>query len=98
MRKFTVRFDEELYQDLQAVALAEGRPMVDIIRVSVRDYTQKTPGIEEIKDLIARARSMGSVSEKEALEAAQRVAAADDDEGLGDLHHRRSLSEGDADA
>jgi len=98
MRKFTVRFDEELYHDLQAVSLAEGRSMVEVIRETVRDYTQKTPGIEEIKDLIARVRSMGSVSEKEALEAAQDVAAADDEEGLGDLHHRRGLSEGDADA
>lgn len=98
MRTFTVRFDEELYHDLQAVSLSEGRSMVEVIRESVRDYTQKTPGIEEIKDLIARARSIGSVSEKEALEKVQSVAAADDEEGLGDLQHRRSLSEGDADA
>ncbi|MCJ7568701.1 MAG: hypothetical protein MUO58_14295 [Anaerolineales bacterium] len=98
MRKFTVRFDEELYHDLRAVSLAEGMSMVEVIRESVRDYTQKTPGIEEIKDLIARARSIGSASEKEALETAQSVAAADDEEGLGDLHHRRSLSEGGADA
>jgi predicted transcriptional regulator len=98
MRKFTVRFDEELYKSLQAVSLAEGRSMVEVIRESVRDYTQRTPGIEEIKELIARARSMGSFSEEEAFEVARDVAAADDEEGLGDLQHRRSPSEGDADA
>lgn len=98
MKKFTVRFDEELYQDLRAVSLAEGRPMVEIIRECIRDYTQKKPSIEEIKDLFARARSMGSVSEKEALERARDVAAADDEEGFGDLHHGRSRLQGDSDA
>ena len=41
MRKFTVRFDEDLYHDLRAVSLAEGMSMVEVIRESVRDYTQK---------------------------------------------------------
>lgn len=94
MRKFTVRFDEELYKSLRTVSLAEGRPMVEVIRESVRDYTQRTPGIEEIKDLIARARSMGSFSEEEALKAARDVAAAADEEGPGDHQYSRSSSEG----
>lgn len=82
MHQFTVRFDEDLYRALQAVALAEGRTLAEIIRTSVRDYTQSTPDIDEIKDLIAKARSMGSATEEKSLEAAKRAAAADDQEGL----------------
>jgi hypothetical protein len=96
MRKLTVRFDEELYRDLKAVSLAEGRSMAEVIRDSVLEYTWKTPEIDKVKSLIARARSSGAVSEREALEAAKIVAEADDEEGLGDLHRRKDPAEQDA--
>jgi transposase len=96
MRKLTVRFDEELYRDLKAVSLAEGGSMAEIIRDSVLEYTRNTPEIEKVKSLIARARSSGSVSEREALEAARIVAEVDDEEGLGDLQRRKDTAERDA--
>lgn len=85
MHRFTLRLEKDLYKDLQAVAMAEGRTMVEVIRASVRDYTQRQPGLEEIKDLIAKARSFGAVSEDNALEAAKLVAEVDDSEGIGTL-------------
>jgi hypothetical protein len=96
IRKLTVRFDEELYRVLKAVSLAEGRSMAEVIRDSILEYTQKTPEIEKVKSLIARARSSGSVSERAAIEAAKIVAQADDAEGLGDLLRRKGFSERDA--
>lgn len=83
MRALTVRIPEELHSNLQAVSLAERRSMAEIVRSCIVDYTESQP-LDEIKELIAAARSLGPVSRERALAAAERAAELDTSEGIGE--------------
>ena len=82
MQALLIRFPENIYDDLKAVSVAEGRPMAEIVRACVEDYTQSRP-LDEIKELIAAVRSLGPVSKEEALRAVDRVVELDDTPGIG---------------
>lgn len=82
MHQLTVRLSEKMFLDLKAVSIAEGRPMAEIVRKCVEDYTQSIP-VEEIKELIAKARSLGPVSKEQAITAADRAVEMDDTPGIG---------------
>lgn len=84
MRALTVRIPEELHSNLQAVSLAERRSIAEIVRSCLVVYTESRP-IEEIKALIAEARSLGPVTREEAMKAAERAAELDTSEGIGKL-------------
>ena len=82
MQALTVRLSEEAHANLKAVSIAEGRPMAEIIRACVDDYTQNRP-VDEIKELIAAARSLSPISREEALKAAEHIVELDDTPGIG---------------
>jgi predicted DNA-binding protein len=82
MQALLVRFPDEIYDDLKAVSIAEGRPMAEIVRTCVEDYTRNRP-LDEIKELIAAVRSLGPISKEEALKATERVVELDDTPGIG---------------
>ncbi len=82
MQQLTIRLTEELHADLKAVSIAEGRPMAEIVRTCVADYTQTRP-VEEMKELIAAIRSMGPNTKDEALADIDRIVELDDTPGIG---------------
>ncbi len=88
MVEFTVRLSEEAHANLAAVALAERRSMAEIVRSCIGDYTEGKP-LDEIKELIAAARSLGPVTRERAMAAAERAAELDTSEGIGEPHMSR---------
>jgi len=83
-RAFTVRIPTELHKDLVAVSKAEDRPIAEIVRETLSRYLEQRP-VDEIKALLAEARSLGSATEEEMLQAAKLAAELDTSEGLGEL-------------
>ncbi len=82
MQQLTIRLTEELHADLKAVSIAEGRPMAEIVRTCVEDYTQTRP-VEEMKELIAAIRSLKPITKEEALADIDRIVELDDTPGIG---------------
>lgn len=81
---FTVRIPTELHEDLKAMSEAEQRSIARIVRDALSSYLEQRP-VEEIKALLAAARSLGSATEEEMLQAAKVAAELDTSEGLGEL-------------
>lgn len=85
MRALTVRLTAAQHEDLLAVSTAENRPVAEIVRETLTRYLEQRP-VEEIKALLAEARSLGPATEEEMSKAVELAAEHDTSEGIGNLH------------
>ena len=94
MIRLTVRLPEDIHELLKYEALRQKQSLNHVLTEAVCSYIAQTPNdaLHEIKRAVVSARSKGRRPLVESLRLAKKVAALDDEEGLGTIKVHRNKS------